>query len=65
MIKSNLSCKRAAEQVPPTMEYLIKVSNCLQIWLLILSKFKQINEILFPQKSSENRFSNGFSGNRG
>ena len=36
-----------------------------QIPLLILSKFKQINELLFPRKSSKNLpFSGNFSGNR-
>ena len=32
----------------------IFVKNCYQILLLILSKFKEINELLFALKSSEN-----------
>ena len=38
--------------------------DCLQIWLLILSKFKQFHKLLSPLKSPENlRFSDSFRGN--
>ena len=44
---------------------LIKYIYLLDILLLILSKFRRINQILFPMKSSENLwFSDEFRGNR-
>ena len=40
-------------------------SDCQQIWLLILSEFKQINQLLFPLKFWKNRrFSDYFWGDR-
>ena len=42
---------------------LASTRNCAQILLLILTKFKRINWLLFPLKSSENlRFSDDFRG---
>ena len=39
--------------------------DCCKIWLQILSKLKQINELLFLLKSSgELRLTDDFSGNR-
>ena len=41
-----------------------KLKDYLQISLLILSQFEQINELLFPLKSSDNRrFSDDFGRN--
>ena len=52
-------------QVPVNIRIDFLIRNCLQISLLILSKFKQINKLLFALKSSENLWlSDDFRGDR-